>query len=518
MLRVVYGSVIGVLDQPVGTVIPGDAIYPQKSADLLQYRLISQKLATDIDAYLADPDPTAKLKGRLLALVHLIHLVPRDAEGDTGVRATRDHLADLLVTDLRAGSAELRQQVERVLDELLESAELMQANGEYHLQTTASQEWESTFQKQRSRLDKTEHIAPQRKQRIEKLVHRRHRQGPARPGLRQALPQRPDHLRLRRCRLTRQVGPGFHPQRMGRGGVGHPRRAAGPRRRVRRRHRHPPPRNQRQPENLHRAVPRHGQDARTAEHQRPQRGDRQDQGQLRAPPPTRRRGDRPHPRRGGARQRPGVPRRRRPHRPDHPGRVRPRGRGAGGQAALPPLPRRRLPHRPVEAGARPGPQARRQAPQAPRLRGRHPPPVGRGRRAPPRLGPPGQAWLGHRRPLHRRPLRLGRRGRRRRPRGACEGQAPPRHRPRRRGRRGRRPRQEDRRHRDLRRRDGHPRHRRTPPAQGPLPEPRRDQLQHPAARVLCRRARRHPPAAGPRLGGRCAPAPAGRTRRPGSRR
>jgi hypothetical protein len=170
MLRVVYRAVLGVLDERLGHVIPGDAIYHEIAPVLLQYRQLPESLATRIDEYLASDNPAEKLKGSLLALVHLIHLLPREGEGDTGVRATKDHLADLLVADLAAGSGELRKRVQDSLAELLDSAELMEVEGEYHLQTSESREWESTFGRQRTALNKPEHIRGEQKRRVELLV------------------------------------------------------------------------------------------------------------------------------------------------------------------------------------------------------------------------------------------------------------------------------------------------------------------------------------------------------------
>lgn len=171
MLRVVYESTLKVLDHPLGSVIPADAIYHWALPVLQAYKQISDAQTTRIATYYQDADPAAKLKGSLLALIHLIHLLPREGDADTGVRATKDHLADLLVTDLRAGSADLRKQVEAALTDLSASAEVMAVGGEYRLQTSQSQEWEATFTKHTKALDKAEHVSTERKARLEKLIN-----------------------------------------------------------------------------------------------------------------------------------------------------------------------------------------------------------------------------------------------------------------------------------------------------------------------------------------------------------
>jgi hypothetical protein len=171
MLRVVYESTLKVLDDPLGSVIPADAIYHWALPVLQAYKQISDAQTTRIATYYQDADPASKLKGSLLALIHLIHLLPRKGDADTGVRATKEHLADLLVTDLHAGSADLRKQVEAALNDLSASAEVMAVSGEYRLQTSQSQEWEASFTKHTKALDKAEHISAERKARLEKLVN-----------------------------------------------------------------------------------------------------------------------------------------------------------------------------------------------------------------------------------------------------------------------------------------------------------------------------------------------------------
>lgn len=52
-----------------------------------------------------------QLKARLLKLIFLINKLPADAAMDIGLKATDDVMADLLVTDLSAGSTDLRKQL-----------------------------------------------------------------------------------------------------------------------------------------------------------------------------------------------------------------------------------------------------------------------------------------------------------------------------------------------------------------------------------------------------------------------
>ena len=63
-------------------------------------------------------DANSQLKAKLLKLIYLINKLPADAALDIGLKATEEALADLLVTDLSAGSAELRKQLPDLLSEL----------------------------------------------------------------------------------------------------------------------------------------------------------------------------------------------------------------------------------------------------------------------------------------------------------------------------------------------------------------------------------------------------------------
>ena len=70
----------------------------------------------------------------------------------TGVRATSDALADLVVDDLTTGSAPLRQSVPTVLQGLVDKGNLILFDGEYRLQTPESMEWDADYRGHLSRI------------------------------------------------------------------------------------------------------------------------------------------------------------------------------------------------------------------------------------------------------------------------------------------------------------------------------------------------------------------------------
>lgn len=155
-LRVAHEAVIATSDQPLGHVVPGDFIYDQNAISLLQTAALPREAYNHIEALAAGKgdDP---LKARLLKLIYLIGKLPTEAVADTGVRATTDILADLLMVDLPAGSADLRKRIPDLLHDLQENAGLVMGittthGVEYRLQTRESSAWQDEYRHQESEL------------------------------------------------------------------------------------------------------------------------------------------------------------------------------------------------------------------------------------------------------------------------------------------------------------------------------------------------------------------------------
>ena len=149
-LRIVYEAARAYAEKPVGTVIPADFIYDQKATEMIQTAVLLPEIYELIKKQ-RDGTPDGDLRSRLCALVFLIGQLSREAGSDTGIRATKDTLADLLVEDLPAGSAALRQQTSTLLDKLVEDTTLLLADDEYHIQTRIWREWKREFE---NRLNK----------------------------------------------------------------------------------------------------------------------------------------------------------------------------------------------------------------------------------------------------------------------------------------------------------------------------------------------------------------------------
>lgn len=161
-LRVVHEAVLATADQPLGQVVSGDFLYDQIAANLVSTAQLPREVYEHAQKFAAGND-RAQLKGRLLKLIYLINKLPADTALDLGLRATEDTLADLLVTDLKTGSGELRKALPSCLDELQHQDRIIMAldggsGTEYRLQTRESSAWYEEFRAQEAELK----AAPQR--------------------------------------------------------------------------------------------------------------------------------------------------------------------------------------------------------------------------------------------------------------------------------------------------------------------------------------------------------------------
>lgn len=161
-LRVVHEAVLATADAPLGHVVSGDFLYDQIAANLVSTAQLPKEVFENVQRFAAG-DAQAQLKAKALKLIYLINKLPADAAMDIGLKATEDTLADLLVTDLSAGSSELRKQLPALLEELQNKDRLVMAlagsNGtEYRLQTRESSTWYDEFRAQEAELE----ASPQR--------------------------------------------------------------------------------------------------------------------------------------------------------------------------------------------------------------------------------------------------------------------------------------------------------------------------------------------------------------------
>ncbi|MBX7236823.1 MAG: BREX system P-loop protein BrxC [Caldilineales bacterium] len=151
-LRVVHEANRSVAERPLGTVVGADILYEQQKSAMLQSGVLLREVAGMIDDQRRNSSADGDLRARLCALIFLLGELPNEGVAVTGVRATADTLADLLVEDLTAGSGSLRQQIPALLQQLVDDGMLMLVGGEYRLQTKESAEWEKDYRMRRARI------------------------------------------------------------------------------------------------------------------------------------------------------------------------------------------------------------------------------------------------------------------------------------------------------------------------------------------------------------------------------
>jgi len=146
-LKVVHEATRSTADQGLGCVVPGDFIYGEIASNLLQTGVLPREIyefIKELEAGTGDDH----LKARVCGLIFLIGKLPRDPGADLGITASQEILADLLVTDLRAGSADLRKRLPDLLSELEESGKVMRVGDEYRMQTRESSAWNDEYRSQ----------------------------------------------------------------------------------------------------------------------------------------------------------------------------------------------------------------------------------------------------------------------------------------------------------------------------------------------------------------------------------
>jgi hypothetical protein len=152
-LRITLDAVKAIASRPLGTIIPADALFDQLAVSLQERAAIDRDQYNTITRLRSSANPDEALAGRLFALIFLIAKINegnRDTPGNLGIRATAAVLADLLVEDLKAGGAVLRERVPKILKEQQEAGRLILVADEYRLQTPESASWEQGFLQQRA--------------------------------------------------------------------------------------------------------------------------------------------------------------------------------------------------------------------------------------------------------------------------------------------------------------------------------------------------------------------------------
>ena len=149
-LRIIHDAVKKISDRPLGAVVPGDELFEALAPEMVNTGVLLREINERI---IQVGKSDGALAQRVCGLVFLIGKLTRESGADIGVRATKEHLADLLVDDLTADNGKLRSDVGAVLEKLAKDGVLMQVGDEYRLQTREGSEWDREFRNRQTKLN-----------------------------------------------------------------------------------------------------------------------------------------------------------------------------------------------------------------------------------------------------------------------------------------------------------------------------------------------------------------------------
>ncbi|MGC8635291.1 MAG: BREX system P-loop protein BrxC [Candidatus Limnocylindrales bacterium] len=144
-MRVVLDATGAVADRELGVAVPADRIYDEQESALQQSAALSTVTA-QLVADLARDEEHGALASRVTKAVYILGKLPTEGPSATGLRATNDTIADLLIEDLRTDGARIRERVPAITRRLVERGVLLEVDGAYLLQTPAAAEWAADFQ------------------------------------------------------------------------------------------------------------------------------------------------------------------------------------------------------------------------------------------------------------------------------------------------------------------------------------------------------------------------------------
>jgi hypothetical protein len=145
-LGIIHESLEHLAECPLGTVIPADQLYSLLASKLIGTGVLPRGIYDRISALL---DSLAR---RVCGLVFLIGQLKTEAGADIGVRATAEHIGDLLVEDLTADNGKLRSDVGAQLNKLADDGVLMRVGNEYRIQTEEGRAWDDEFRKRETKF------------------------------------------------------------------------------------------------------------------------------------------------------------------------------------------------------------------------------------------------------------------------------------------------------------------------------------------------------------------------------
>lgn len=144
-MRVVLDATRDVAERDLGVAVPADRIYDEQESALQQSGALPGVTA-QLVADLVKDEELGVLASRVAKAVYIVGKLPTEGPSATGLRATNDTIADLLVEDLRTDGARIRERVPVITKRLAERGILLEVDGAYLLQTPAAAEWAADYQ------------------------------------------------------------------------------------------------------------------------------------------------------------------------------------------------------------------------------------------------------------------------------------------------------------------------------------------------------------------------------------
>lgn len=149
-LRIIHDAIAKLSDRSLGAVVPGDELFDALAPEMVNTGVLLREINERI---IQVGRTEGALAQRICGLVFLIGKLKREAGADIGVRATAEHIADLLIDDLAANNGKLRSDVEAMLKKLSDQGVLMPVGEEYRLQTREGSEWDREFRNRQTKLN-----------------------------------------------------------------------------------------------------------------------------------------------------------------------------------------------------------------------------------------------------------------------------------------------------------------------------------------------------------------------------
>ena len=148
-LRIIHDAVGKISRRPLGTVVPADELFDALAPEMLNTGVLLWEISERI-IHVGKTD--GALAQRICGLVFLIGKLKRESGADIGVRANKDHIADLMVDNLTEDNGKLRADVEATLIRLAGQGILMPVDDEYRLQTREGVDWDREFRNRQTKL------------------------------------------------------------------------------------------------------------------------------------------------------------------------------------------------------------------------------------------------------------------------------------------------------------------------------------------------------------------------------